>query len=129
MAGRVIIMLLCAWGLIGCGGDEAPILRGTRLPTVNYDQSPEAKQPAVQAEEATSATPIILNLTLPDYEWDDMEPMEQASLIPDVFSGGTATSRLNWSGRIHIDESEEASARPISDTILGAEVEVQVSLP
>ena len=37
--------------------------------------------------------------------------------------------RMNVSGRLHWDESEEAESLPITETILGAEVELQLRLP
>ena len=36
---------------------------------------------------------------------------------------------MNVSGRLHWDESAEAESLPITETILGAEVELQLRLP
>jgi len=127
---RVIVLLLCTWAVTACDQDGTPILRGTRLPDAGQPAAvtaTAAQTPA--AADHDTATPVILNLTLPDYEWDDLQRMEQATLIPDVFTHQSSQTRLNWSGRLHLDESDAAATRPIQDTILGAEVEVQLRLP
>jgi len=84
---------------------------------------------AGQSSADRASEPVSLNLTLPAMSWDDKPAAVAGSTLPDVFRTSPDIDRVNWSGRLHLDESEEARSRPITDNILGAEVELQVRLP
>lgn len=131
--------------------DRPPVLRGYRLPEllspppapseraagaslVNHEPEPPLTLPALPERSAPadrgSETPSAgLNLSLPDMEWDEQSWHSDAKAYPDFFRAQEEDKRMNLSGRLHWDESEEARSLPITETILGAEVEVQVRLP
>ena len=82
-------------------------------------------------ETAEAEEPIQLNLSLPDYDWDDAGDDNPAALqdyhsLPPLFGRPADERVLNWSGKVYLDESEEARQRPVFDTIQGAEVGIQV---
>ncbi|MDK2777253.1 MAG: hypothetical protein KYX62_06300 [Pseudomonadota bacterium] len=125
-----IVLLLSA-----CDSEGTPILRGKKaaqpaatatVPAVvaaTDDQQPAEPQDMAAEEKRT------LNLTLPDLGWEGPAGTYDAADLPDVFRSSTAPEKYNWSGRLHLDESEEARERPITDNIRGAEIEFQVRLP
>lgn len=137
---RVSGLLLAALALSACEQHGSPILRGVKLqnedtPAQAADQqNMETDAAALAAEPAADTTsetgsPVKLNLTLPAINWDD-DPVDlQYSVLPDVFRAGQKQSSVNWSGRLHLDESEEAKEKPVTDNILGAEVELHLRLP
>lgn len=123
----------------------SPILRGYQItiaeklgletesmqsaPVANSQMQPTLSPLAVSAdsEEAESRK---LDLSLPDIDWDDPAWNAQQDAFPNFFRPSPEEeSRMNFSGKLHWDESEEAKTRPIQDTIMGAEVEFKVLLP
>lgn len=71
-----------------------------------------------------------LNLSLPAMYWDKNPGVVQNNgILPDVFQPMISDPRMNLSGRLHWDESEEAKNLSVEDTITGAEVELQFRLP
>ncbi len=115
--------------------DRQPVLRGYKVSLPAFlqrdaeDASSEAELHGRTPADPDSERPT-LNLALPDLEWDANEWHDNAPAYPDFFRGSkTVESRMNLSGRLLWDESEKAETLPIEDTILGAEVEVQLRLP
>lgn len=97
---------------------------------VNTPAAPaESPAAAGQSSADRASEPVSLNLTLPAMSWDDQPATVTDTTLPDVFRTIPEPDRVNWSGRLHLDESEEARSRPITDNILGAEVELQLRLP
>lgn len=122
--------------------DRQPVLRGDKislpefLQSSGHDDSPVELTPLPESStglalwhDETEPVRPALNLSLPEMDWDNQEWRSDASSYPDFFRSGTEEPRLNVSGRLHWDESEEAETLPLTDTILGAEVEFQVRLP
>ncbi len=131
--------------------DRVPVLRGYKalLPAVLQPPSAEDdRQPGaslvIEEPEAPAAlhlppdspdwsNPIqpapALNLSLPELEWDDQSWHSERETYPDFFRHQQKEERMNVSGRLHWDESAEAESLPITETILGAEVELQLRLP
>ena len=71
-----------------------------------------------------------LNLSLPAMYWDkNPGEVQNNGILPDVFQPMISDPRMNLSGRLHWDESEEAKHLSVEDTITGAEVELQFRLP
>jgi len=71
-----------------------------------------------------------LNLSLPSMYWDSSPgEVENNGILPDVFQPLTIDPKMNLSGRLHWDESEQARELSVEDTIKGAEVELQFFLP
>lgn len=140
MCGRITWLLPIVLLLTACE-QGTPILRGEKLPPVKTSQAaqtddasvpslltlPGAEVDELNADEAGG--PVTLNLTLPDLNWGDIQVGQQQPLMDNVFQREEKERLLNWSGRLHLDESEEAKARPITDNILGAEVELKLRLP
>ncbi|PIQ40677.1 MAG: hypothetical protein COW58_04535 [Thalassolituus sp. CG17_big_fil_post_rev_8_21_14_2_50_53_8] len=121
------------------------ILRGSRTPAQLFNQGDasvqvEVNTPQAPAEKAVvsdgydnnmgekTKEPVRLNLKLPDMEWDDYS-YGNSDAFPNVFGKQPSESAVHWSGRLHLDESEEAKAKPLNETILGAELELQLKLP
>lgn len=137
MCGRITWLLPIVLLLTACD-QRTPILRGEKLPQLK-EEAPLAETLLPAAEIAVAdplaATdrqqdePLSLNLSLPEINWGDIQVGQQQPLIDDVFHREGKERLVNWSGRLHLDESEEARTRPITDNILGAEVELQLRLP
>lgn len=138
----VFATLVTGLVLVTLNGSDNRILRGSKsasqalqseLGTVRPDTvisentGPDAVTRNADSSDA-GQTPIHLNLKLPDIDWED-EVYGNPETFPNVFGKSRRESVLNWSGRLHIDESEEAKAKPLNETILGAEVELQLKLP
>lgn len=137
--------------LQGCMADDGePIWRGYRLPTQlpeqaesgdSEEQEPEEVKPASKpmvltavdransriAEEPKEKVP--LNLALPtDLKGEDsVHP--QDPLLPNVFNTRQDPTRVDLSGKLYWDESEEARAKPLNEAITGGEVELRIRLP
>ncbi|WP_430459903.1 hypothetical protein ACQUQU_11870 [Thalassolituus sp. LLYu03] len=133
MRGRVLSLMIAVVALTACEQTGSPILRGVKLPSPESQQPLEPEIDESSSEQASDVAapeePVQLNLTLPSINWDDNNVMLQYSVLPDVFHKGSKQPSMNWSGKLHLDESEEARARPITENILGAEVELQLRLP
>ena len=137
---RVSGLLLAALALSACEQNGSPILRGVKLQNAdapataadpqNTESDPASLAAEPSADAATEAkAPVKLNLTLPSMSWDD-DPVDlQYSVLPDVFRAKGNQPSVNWSGRLHLDESEEAKEKPVTENILGAEVELHLRLP
>ncbi len=125
-----IVLLLSA-----CDSEGTPILRGKKaVQPAAMVTAPEAVADAEARQQAepqdmAAGEKRTLNLTLPDFGWNGPAGEYDAAALPDVFRSSTAPEKYNWSGRLHLDESEEARERPITDNIRGAEIEFQVRLP
>lgn len=138
--------------------DRAPVLRGYKIPlpellqpsSSESDRQPGDSVVISEPEPPANLYPLpdspdspasirrwnkeptsvpALNLSLPELEWDDQGWAGDAAAYPDFFRQQQREERMSVSGRLHWDESEEAEALPITDTILGAEVELQLRLP
>lgn len=124
--------------------DRQPVLRGYKIDLPLLSRPPSMEQ--VQSADVPALPDISdsitrwndpeppqrpqLNLNLPDIDWGATEWQEHGSPYPDFFrSGRGSDSRMNLSGRLHWDESEAAESLPLTETILGAEVELQLRLP
>jgi len=71
-----------------------------------------------------------LNLSLPTMSWENKyDQVSDQGVLPDVFRPIPEDQRLNLSGKILWDESEEARELSVEDSIKGAEVELQFYLP
>ncbi|MAD45373.1 MAG: hypothetical protein CMI02_19680 [Oceanospirillaceae bacterium] len=136
---RSISFIIALLLLSACEQQGQPILRGVKIDKAGQDSATQSRRKVdVSAAGETQATQpdtgsdddsgIELNLTLPDYDWDTPPPggMKDFNTLPDVFSAPGDESVLKWSGRVYLDESEEARERPMLDTIQGAEVEIQL---
>lgn len=137
MCGRITWLLPIVLLLTACD-QRTPILRGEKLPplpkapalteSLPPEQSNPADDPGADTDRLDEE-PVSLNLSLPDINWGDIQVGQQEPLMDDVFHRAGKERLVNWSGRLHLDESEEARTRPITDNILGAEVELQLRLP
>lgn len=66
----------------------------------------------------------VLNLSLPDdWQWHDDALVSEHQTFPNVFKRLPFEGRFSVSGRLHIDESEEAATLPTIELLQGAEVE------
>jgi len=134
ISGFVAMLLL----LSACEQQGGQTVRGTAtVPDTSAPVVPQAEQPARSVIEETIGLPeqdssteekseIHLNLSLPEMEWDDAGELNDDRLLPDVFGARPDDPVLNWSGRVFLDDSDEARDRPMMDTITGAEVEIRV---
>jgi len=62
--------------------------------------------------------------------WENKyDQVSDQGVLPDVFRPIPEDQRLNLSGKILWDESEEARELSVEDSIKGAEVELQFYLP
>lgn len=132
--------------------EQQAIMRGYKISLPGFSVGTESGEQATVPAAAPAAPPAVagpsprpadavsgsggtlgrprLNLQLPDLDWDNSEWHQPSQRYPDFFyPGRDDASRLNLSGRLHWDESEDAETKPITDTILGAELELQVRLP
>jgi hypothetical protein len=84
----------------------------------------------LKEEENNNKSRQPLNLALPSISWEDSdERVRSQGYLPNVFREIPSESKLNLSGKIHWDESEETRQMSVEDTIKGAEVELQFYLP
>ncbi|TNC91553.1 hypothetical protein [Thalassolituus sp.] len=141
----ITILLLSGSLLAACGQDCEPILRGFKLPPLRVAEPEvtEADTGALSADDAQTYQPLEmleeyknnndrqpLNLSLPAMYWDkNPGRVENNGILPDVFQPLTTDPKMNFSGRLHWDESEEARNLSVEDSIKGAEVELQFFLP
>ena len=111
-----------------------PILNaGSDLSTAADDTRQSADNVAEQSVDdnrtpEVTEQPIRLNLKLPEMEWDD-HSYGNSDAFPNVFGKQPSNSVVHWSGRLHLDDSEEAKTKPLNETILGAELELELKLP
>ncbi|MEK9711030.1 MAG: hypothetical protein VW258_00535 [Thalassolituus sp.] len=90
----------------------------------------EMYQPLKELIEDNKNNRQPLNLTLPTMSWEKQYgQISDQGVLPDVFRPITEDQRLNLSGKILWDESEEARELSVEDSIKGAEVELQFYLP
>src|SRR5690606_35089679 len=109
---------------------HSPVISEPEPPANQYNlpDSPGSTTSTRRWTAQTTSVPT-LNLSLPELEWDDQGWAGHAAAYPYFVRQQQREERMNVSGRLHWDESEEAEALPITDTILGAEVELQLRLP
>lgn len=116
--------------------DRGPVLRGYKVsPQIDsalerpteLPQLPDVPESITRWTDEAAAERPALNLTLPEIEWESGSWQDGSRPYPDFFRPAD-DGRLNISGRLHWDESEEARSLPITETILGAEVELQFRL-
>lgn len=66
-----------------------------------------------------------LNLSLPsDWQWHDDALMTEHQTFPNVFKLSPYENRFSVSGRLHLDESEDADELPTLELLQGAELEL-----
>lgn len=71
-----------------------------------------------------------LNLQLPSIVWEaDNDRMSSNGVLPNVFRPLQLEQKMNFSGRLHWDESEAARELSVEESITGAEVELKFFLP
>lgn len=93
---------------------------------VHEDASHVAKPKNEEQMTQQKSLPVPLNLTLPDLDWDDapiIDPMTPRNFFD---TPRQEESRFDFSGRVLMDESEEAEMKPLTETILGAEIEFKL---
>ncbi|MCD8520885.1 MAG: hypothetical protein LRY66_07025 [Saccharospirillaceae bacterium] len=144
----VFVTLAAALVLVTLNTTDTPILRGIHhplppsgddavsvetpdliLPGDGQRHDSSGAQPAADSlTPDVSEHPQRLNLTLPEMDWDD-HSYGNSDAFPNLFDRRPKESVVHWSGRLHLDDSEEAETKPLKETILGAELELELKLP
>ncbi len=141
----VFATLVATLILVTLNETDNRILRGSRTPALLFNQGDVSAQVEVNTPpdlvekdivsdsydssvRENTTEPVRLNLKLPDMDWDEYS-YGNSDALPNVFSKQASESVVHWSGRLHLDSSEEAKAKPLNETILGAELELQLKLP
>lgn len=72
---------------------------------------------------------VPLNLALPEDLQTGSDAHLQDPLLPNVFNAKQDPARLDLSGKLYWDESDEAKTKPLNEAITGGEVELRIRLP
>merc|ERR1711879_613761 len=147
-AARGFVWLGVLVGLTGCSEPGQPIPRGSkhRAPLTS-EVSTETKdsigretgenERVVGEQKSVEQSRPTLDWSLPVLEWQDLDDEGMAyneGRLHDGIMSAFRTSSLSeesieWSGRLHWDESEQGEEKPLTESVTGAELEIRFRLP